>query len=363
MDFKLSKSSGIFKRLYDKDVIRFLFMVFTLYVMVITFNKYDPTSDKYYSGGLPVSYYCKSHCIEYNIIQILISFLFLILVSILIYRRGSVVIFIYFIYYLFEPTHSLFTDTPPHPYYIPIKIKLFLLYTLLPVIILLGSLMLLKILGRLNSASRTLAFLVVMLTFSFISHFVNLKKIIDPVASRIRVEEQDALYNKIAVPMSIKVHYERLLGSIIQDVQSHKKIYLLPSVSTSYEQNLKSFIFRKSNIYSELMSDKEYQELKKDFESKAKHIQRSCDTSNFINTLFKDIERKPENSIITLPSDFTVMILYAGLIEELNDYNNWESNYSCGIAISDLTNEIVVWAYIPHITIKESCNGQNKQIF
>ncbi len=326
-------------------------MVLTWWVLSLAFSKLNPVADKYYSGGLPVSGYCESHSIEYNVVKILISFLFVIIIGTMVYYGGYKILFIYFLYSVYGPCSVLFEL--PHPY-LPLACKLFFTLKILPFVLLLVILLTLKKIGKLTSEFRTIAFTLVYFICCLLPHFIDIKSKFKPITSRIRAEERKNFYEENAVPETIRVNYKKLHRSIIEHLDS-LKIFMLPSSSSSfYNHNLNSVISRSATVFSQEITKSEYQQIKDEYLKKARHVQRSCDTTSFVNTVLQDDAdaKRNQNLILKLPSDFTVMVLYAGLHQELDDYNNWESSYSCGIAISDLTYEIRTWVYYPTITYK-----------
>ena len=81
----------------------------------------------------------------------------------------------------------------------------------------------------------------------------------------------------------------------------------------------------------------------------AKHVQHGCDTTAFVAHIRRGNPSDSARSwVMQLPPDYTVMVLYAATPEdELADYTKWQMAYHCCLAVSDITNEVVVWAMYP----------------
>lgn len=213
MEITFLKLTIILKYLYRKETVRFLFMVLTWFIFRYAFSNLDPT-DKYLMGGFPDSYYCMLHSIEHNTINIMISFLFIIIISTLFYYGGYKMLVIYFLCSTYKPFSLLFKLS--HPYYLPLACKLFFVFAILPFVLLVVFLLILKKTGKLTSTSRALAFILVFFICCFSSYFFDMKRKITAITSRIRAEERAVFYKKNAVPVSVRVHYENLHKTTVQ---------------------------------------------------------------------------------------------------------------------------------------------------
>ena len=89
-------------------------------------------------------------------------------------------------------------------------------------------------------------------------------------------------------------------------------------------------------------------EILREYTPQAKHIQSGCSARAPQNDeyLFTEFRNRENTGFSTLPADFQVLVLDAGL-QGGESAVSWQFNYNSGVAVSTTRNEVIYWATSP----------------